>query len=170
MRISRTVIAALGLAFGLAASAQKEAKPHPPAVGTTAPAFRVATLDGKPVSLAEFRGKAVLVNFWATWCGNCKVEMPWIAGIREKYANQGFEVLGILTDNATPEKVERLTKQYGVKYPILMCNHATAQAYGGLPSLPESFFIDRHGKIVAVMDGADSAQEIEANLRKALVK
>jgi peroxiredoxin len=137
-------------------------------LGQPAPGFQVTSLDGGPVSLADYRGKAVLVNFWATWCGNCKLEMPWLAELRERYASRGFEVLGILTDKAPAEKIESLTRKYGVRYPILICNHATAQAYGGLPGLPESFFIDRRGKIVAVMSGADSEQEIEANIRHAL--
>jgi glutathione peroxidase-family protein len=137
-------------------------------VGKMAPSFAVTTLEGKPVSLANYRGKAVLINFWATWCANCKLEMPWLAQLREKYKEQGFEVLGILTNNATPEKIERVKVKYSVKYPILMCNHATAQVYGGLPDLPESFFIDRKGRVVAVMDGADSEEQIEANIRKAL--
>jgi thiol-disulfide isomerase/thioredoxin len=126
------------------------------------------TLDGKQVSLADYKGKALLVNFWATWCGNCKIEMPWLEQLREKYAKQGFEVLGIVTDNAPSERVISLTQKYGVHYPILLCNHATARAYGGLPDLPESFFIDRHGKIVAELDGADSERQIEANILKTL--
>lgn len=118
--------------------------------------------------MANYKGKAVLVNFWATWCGNCKVEMPWLEHLREKYAAQGFEVLGIVTDNASSAKIMTLATKYGVHYPILVCNHATAKAYGGLPSLPQSFFIDRRGRIVAVMDGADSEQSIEVNIKKAL--
>jgi thiol-disulfide isomerase/thioredoxin len=116
----------------------------------------------------HIKGKALIVNFWATWCGNCKVEMPWLAELREKYASQGLEVLGIVTDDAPTEKIESLAQKYGVKYPILGCNHAAAQAYGGLPYLPESFFIDRHGRIVAEMDGADSKEEIERDIRKTL--
>jgi peroxiredoxin len=143
---------------------------HRSLVGQLAPSFTVRSLDGDAVSLTSFRGKAVLVNFWATWCGNCKVEMPWLAQLREKYASQGVEVLGILTDNSSPEKVAAITQKYGVQYPILMCNHKTAQAYGGLPELPASFFIDRRGIVVAVMDGADSEQQIEANIRKTLKK
>lgn len=150
-----------------APQAGQPAKP-PSLIGKRAPAFTVATLDGKPVQLADYPGKAILVNFWATWCPNCKVEMPWLAQLREKYAGQGFEVLGILTNNATPEKIERIKTKYDIQYPILMCNHATAQAYGGLPELPASFFIDRHGKIVAEMGSADSQDEIEQNIRKAL--
>jgi cytochrome c biogenesis protein CcmG/thiol:disulfide interchange protein DsbE len=133
-----------------------------------APNFEVRTLDGKPVFLEDYKGKTLIVNFWATWCGNCKLEMPWLAQLREKYAGQGFEVLGIVTDNAPVSKISALTQKYGVKYPILKCNHKTAQAYGGLPELPASFFIDRRGIIVAVMGGADSEQQIEANVQRAL--
>ncbi len=137
-------------------------------LGKTAPQFVTTTLEGKRVSLASYKGKVLIVNFWATWCGNCKLEMPWLAQLRDKYTSQGFEVLGILTDEASSEKIASLQRKYGVHYPILFCNHATAQAYGGLPDLPESFFIGREGKIVKVMEGADSEQEIEFNIRKAL--
>jgi peroxiredoxin len=137
-------------------------------LGRPAPDFKAETLNGKTVSLDQYRGKAVLINFWATWCGNCRLEMPWLAELREKYASQGFEVLGIVTDNASAAKIATITQKSGVRYPILACNHATAQAYGGLPDLPESFFVDRSGKVVAAMEGADSEAEIDANIRKAL--
>lgn len=91
-------------------------------VGKRAPAFLVTTLDGKPVSLADYRGKALLVNFWATWCGACKLEMPWLAQLREQYAPQGLEIVGIVTDGATEEKVRQIADKYGVKYPVLRCN------------------------------------------------
>jgi thiol-disulfide isomerase/thioredoxin len=138
-------------------------------IGKPAPDFFVTSLDGKKISLGDYRGKALLINFWATWCGNCKLEMPWLASLQEKYANQSFQVLGIVTDNAPTSKVRSLTAKYGVKYPILECNHATAQAYGGLPELPVSFFVSRHGVVVAEMAGADSEREIESNIRKALL-
>jgi thiol-disulfide isomerase/thioredoxin len=137
-------------------------------IGRRAPDFVVSTLDGRRVAIRSYRGKAVLVNFWATWCGNCRLEMPWLARLREKYAAQGFEVLGIVTDDAPFAKITSIAQKYGVKYPILGCNHATAQAYGGLPDLPESFFIDRQGRIVAETEGADSQEQIEANIQKAL--
>jgi glutathione peroxidase-family protein len=94
--------------------------------------------------------------------------MPWLAELREQYKSQEVEVLGIVTDNAPTEKTMAIAQRYGVHYPILECNHATTQAFGGLPDLPESFFINRHGVIVAEMDGADSKQEIEAKIQKAL--
>jgi predicted amidohydrolase YtcJ/peroxiredoxin len=137
-------------------------------VGSVAPPFTVSTLDDKPVSLADYRGRALLINFWATWCEPCRQEMPWLAELREQYASRGFEVLGILTDNAPGEKVAALLAKDGVEYPILMCNHKTAQDYGGLPELPKSFFINSDGVVVAEMSGADSKAEIEANIRRAL--
>lgn len=76
-----------------------------------------------------------------------------------KYKAQGFEVLGIVTDDAPRSKVAAMTEKYGIRCPILRCNHATAHAYGGLPDPPESFFANRHGKIVAEMTGADSEQD-----------
>lgn len=140
----------------------------PHLLGRSAPSFSVVSLDGQTVSLDSYRGKVVLVNFWATWCGACKLEMPWLAELREQYKSQGFEVLGILTNDAPREKIAAIAQKYDVKYPILVCNHKTAQAYGGLPELPESFFIDRRGRVVAEMTGADSKREIEANIQKAL--
>jgi peroxiredoxin len=139
-------------------------------LGKDAPAFVVKTLGGKQVSLADYKGKPVVVNFWATWCEACRQEMPWLAELRERYRPQGFEVLGIVTDRASPEKIASAVESYGVKYPILFCNHATAQAYGGLPELPVSFFIDRRGKIIAKMTGADSKEEIEARIKEVLSK
>ena len=142
----------------------------PNLVGKPAPNFVVKALDGKEISLRDYRGRALVVNFWATWCGACKLEMPWLAQLREQYANRGFEVLGIVTDDAAPQTVATVTRKYGVKYPILECNHKTAQAYGGLSYLPASFFVDRKGKIIAEMADAESKQELEVEIRKALME
>ncbi len=137
-------------------------------VDKPAPAFIVTTLDGKTVSLADYKGKPLIVNFWATWCGACRLEMPWLAQLRQQYAPQELEIVGIVTDGATEEKVRQIADKYGVKYPVLRCNHKTAQAYGGLPYLPESFYIDKTGKVVLEAADASSKEEIEANIRKLL--
>lgn len=137
-------------------------------LGKAAPAFLVTTLEGRPVSLVDYRGKALLVNFWATWCAACKLEMPWLAQLREKYVGQKFEIIGIVTDSATEEKIRQIAAKYGVEYRIARCNHKTAQAYGGLPYLPESFYIDKYGKVVLTAADASSKEEIEANIRKLL--
>jgi thiol-disulfide isomerase/thioredoxin len=137
-------------------------------VGKPAPTFIVTTLDGRQVSIADYKGKALLINFWATWCAACKLEMPALAQLREQYAPQGFEIVGIVTDRATEETVRRIATKYGIKYPLLRCNHKTAQAYGGLPELPESFYIDKYGKVVLAEAASGSKEEIEANIRKLL--
>jgi cytochrome c biogenesis protein CcmG/thiol:disulfide interchange protein DsbE len=137
-------------------------------IGHPAPDFTVSMLDGKQVSLSAFHGKVLLLNFWATWCGACKVEMPWLAQLREQHAFEGFEVLGVVTDGASDEKIKRVVDASGVKYPIAHCNHKTAQAFGGLPYLPTSFFIDRDGKVIVEFAEADSKAELEAIIRKAL--
>jgi thiol-disulfide isomerase/thioredoxin len=137
-------------------------------VGQPAPAFTVHKLGGGEVSLTDYKGKVILVNFWATWCGACKLEMPWLAQLRQKYASQGFEVLGIVTDNAPAAKIDDIAQKYGVKYPILMCNHRTAQAYGGIEYLPASFYIARNGKVVIESSESTSKDEIEADILKTI--
>ncbi len=150
-----------------------------PLDGKPAPEFTLEDLGGKKVSLASYRGKAVLVNFWATWCGPCKLETPWLVELRNKYAAQGFEVLGVNSegDDAKPGSVawtqdktaiEKFAAQQRIPYPVLMNGDSLAKPYGGLDNLPESFFVDRKGVVVASQVGIDSESRMEANIRKAL--
>jgi len=149
-----------------------------PLVGKPAPGFELEDLNGKKVSLASYKGNAVLINFWATWCGPCKVETPWLVDLRNQYAAQGFEILGISTDdidrdspdkfNMEKKEIARFVEQLHMSYPVLIEGDKISQPYGGLDSLPESFFVDRDGKVVAAQIGLTSKDEIEANIRKSL--
>ncbi|MFP5209897.1 MAG: TlpA family protein disulfide reductase [Acidobacteriota bacterium] len=151
-----------------------------PLNGKPAPNFSLEDLSGKEVSLASFRGKAVLINFWATWCTPCKLETPWLIELRKKYEQQGFEVIGISTegddikpsDKAAWDKdkqaVEKFVREEGVPYPILMGGDSIAQPYGGVDDLPTSFYVDRKGVVVAAQMGITSESEMESNIRKAL--
>jgi cytochrome c biogenesis protein CcmG/thiol:disulfide interchange protein DsbE len=94
--------------------------------------------------------------------------MPWLAQLREQYAGQGFEILGILTDDAGPGRIMTILRRSAVGYPIARCDHATAQKYGGLPYLPVSFYISRRGKVIDVTIGSNSKPEIESLIRKTL--
>jgi cytochrome c biogenesis protein CcmG/thiol:disulfide interchange protein DsbE len=149
-----------------------------PLKGRPAPEFTLEDLNGKKVSLASYKGKAVLINFWATWCAPCKIETPWLIELRNQYATQGFEVLGISEDDldlgdtlklSTEKKeIARSVQQMQIPYPVLIDGDAISQPYGGLDELPTSFFVDRKGTIVAAQLGLTSKDDIEANIRKSL--
>ncbi|HUR36773.1 MAG TPA: TlpA disulfide reductase family protein [Terriglobales bacterium] len=137
-------------------------------IGKAAPEFELSTLDGKSVKLSDFKGRPVLVNFWATWCGPCKIEMPWFIDLKKKYEAQGFEIIGIAMEDTENEKIAEFTKQMGVNYVILKGKNAVADAYGDVQGLPTSFYLDREGKIVAQHAGLVSRSTIEDDVRLAL--
>ena len=137
--------------------------------GKQAPAFALTNLDGKKVSLADYKGRPVLVNFWATWCGPCKVEMPWFEEFRKQYAAQGFEILGLADDvDAGKDMIAKVATKAGVSYPILLTDGKVQTAYGGLDVLPMSFYVDRNGVIVEQTAGLGSKEQIEANIKKVI--
>jgi len=159
-----------------AATGSAEAQPQP-FKGKPAPKFTLTDLNGKKVSLSDYKGKAVLLNFWATWCGPCKLEIPWIVKLRDQYKAQGFEVLGIESDNydddpkglaAYKAGVVKSATGLGINYPVLLEGDTLSQAYGGLDGLPNSFYVDRNGIVTAQIVGLADRDEIEANIKKAL--
>jgi len=149
-----------------------------PLVGKPAPDFALEDLSGNKVSLSSYKGKAVLINFWATWCGPCKLETPWIIDLRNQYAAQGFEVLGVSADDidrdnpklfANEKKdIAKFVSAEKMPYPVLIEGDKISKPYGGLDSLPMSFFVDRKGTVVAAQMGLTSASDMEGNIKKAL--
>ena len=135
---------------------------------TVAPDFSLESLEGKTMRLSDFRGKAVLLNFWATWCGPCKIEMPWFVELQQKYGSQGLQVVGVAMDDASKEDIAKFAKQMGVNYPVLIGKEAVGDSYGGIPALPETFFIGRDGKVVDKILGLRGKAEIEDAIKKAL--
>ncbi|HSA93011.1 MAG TPA: redoxin domain-containing protein [Terriglobales bacterium] len=135
--------------------------------GSLAPDFTLQSVDGRTVRLADLRGKAVVLNFWATWCGPCKVEMPWLAELQKQYGPQGLEVIGISMDDER-EKVLPFVKEVGADYTILHGTEEVGEAYGGVQFLPATFYVDREGKIVDRVFGLVSHSEIEGNIKKSL--
>jgi len=162
----------------VADSAGGAAKYVSPLTGKAAPGFSLEDLSGRKVSLASFKGKAVLINFWATWCAPCKIETPWLVELRNRYAAQGFEVLGVSADDIdrddrqklSDEKKEiaRSVQQMHIPYPVLIDGGSLDKFYGGLDELPTSFFVDRNGTVVAAQLGLTSKDDIEANIKKAM--
>jgi thiol-disulfide isomerase/thioredoxin len=112
-----------------------------------APAFELKDLDGKPVSLAEAKGKIVLLNFWATWCGPCRAEIPDLVDLQKRYADK-FEIIALATDEDDADEVRRFVREAGINYRVAMTSDEIRRDYGGISALPTSFVIDAQGRIV----------------------
>jgi thiol-disulfide isomerase/thioredoxin len=138
-------------------------------LGKSAPSFTLVDLDGKKVSLADYKGHAVVLNFWATYCGPCKLEMPWFQALQSKYKDQGLVVLGLDQDDGMAVKeVAAASKRVGVTYPILLPDDKVSKSYQLSDYIPETFYVDKTGKIVDQTIGAHSKDELEADVQKAI--
>ena len=136
--------------------------------GVPAPDFTLPTLDGRTLKLSDFRGKAVLLNFWATWCPPCKVEMPWFEDLQRQYGSDGLVVLGVAMDDTDPKTIAKFASELGVNYPVLLGTDQVSDDYGNVQYLPTTFYIGRDGTIVDKMTGLLDRKDIEAAVKKAL--
>jgi thiol-disulfide isomerase/thioredoxin len=151
-----------------------------PLLGKQAPDFELVDLHGKKVTLADYKGKPLMINFWATWCGPCKLETPWLVELAKEYEPKGFEILGIDAedDDVKPSDkagwakdkaaVERFVKQEKMPYPVLLGGDGISGSYGGLEAMPTSFWVDRNGKVVAAQMGITSKADMEEKIKKAM--
>jgi thiol-disulfide isomerase/thioredoxin len=137
-------------------------------IGSLAPDFELPALDGKNLKLSDLRGKAVLLNFWATYCGPCKIEMPWFVELQKEYGPQGFQIVGVAMDDASTEDIAKFVKELGVNYPILLGKESVGESYGGVGVLPTTFFLDRDGKLIAREFGLQSRSVFVDHIKKAL--
>jgi thiol-disulfide isomerase/thioredoxin len=153
-------------------SEQAEAAPKgpgDPAKGSVAPTFELKSIpDGKSVALASFRGKAVLLNFWATWCGPCKIEMPWLVDLQKKYGPQGLQIVGVAMDDTDSKEIADFAQKMGVNYVVLKGTEKVGDLYGGVDRLPLTYYVDRSGKVVDETVGLASESVIEDAIKKAL--
>jgi peroxiredoxin len=133
-----------------------------------APNFSLQDSDGRSVQLSDYRGKVVLLNFWATWCGPCKVEIPWFMEFERKHKDRGFAVVGVSMDEDGWQVVKPFASKLGINYRILLGSDSIAQLYGGVDSLPTTFIIDREGRIAAVHIGLVSKSSYEKDLDEIL--
>jgi thiol-disulfide isomerase/thioredoxin len=132
-----------------------------------APAFQLNDLNGKPISLAEAKGKIVLLNFWATWCGPCRAEIPDLVDLQKRYADK-FEIIALATDEDDPDEVRRFVLQSGINYRVAMSSDAVLRDYGGIAALPTSFVIDPEGRIVQKHVGLNDPSIYELEVRAML--
>lgn len=137
--------------------------------GKAAPAFSLMDVSGKTVKLEDFKGHPVVINFWATYCLPCKLEMPWFEEFTKKYGSDGLVVLGVDQDDDMPkEQVAAAAKKTGVDYPILMPSKTIAKDYALGDYLPETIYVDKNGKIVEESVGTPTKDEMEAEVRKVI--
>ncbi len=134
----------------------------------TAPDFALKDADGKTVRLSDYRGKVVVLDFWATWCGPCKIEIPWFVEFQRQHKDQGFEVIGVSMDDDGWEAVKPFAQKLGINYRVVLGNDDAAQAYGGIDALPTTFLIDREGKIAATHVGVASKSDFENGIEELL--
>jgi peroxiredoxin len=138
------------------------------AEGTAAPDFTLPDLDGHSVSLADFRGKVVVVNFWATWCPPCRAEIPDFVRMQARYRERGLEFVGLSLDAGGARDVRPFADEHDVNYPMLIADEKIANAYGGIVGIPTSFVIDRQGKIVKRFVGYTDPKVWESTLESLL--
>jgi peroxiredoxin len=133
-----------------------------------APDFTVRSLDGRTVHLRDLRGKVVVVNFWATWCGGCKVEIPHLVEIYRRLHSRGLEIIGFSMDDAGDDVVTRFAKLKQMDYTIARPTDDVTKSYGGLLFLPQTFVVDQHGMIVATISGPPEPHAFEEMLEALL--
>jgi len=168
--MSRTQVAAASaaLAFLLASCSRPSSAPtgelKSEGQRKPAPNFSLKDADGNAVNLAEYRGKVVLVNFWATWCGPCEAEIPWFIEFEKKYKDRGFAVLGVSMDDDGWKSVRPYVASHKINYRVVIGSEVVSQQFGEIDSLPTSFVLDRQGRIasnhVGLVDKVDYQNEI----------
>ncbi len=132
-----------------------------------APEFKVITLDAKLLSLADYKSKVVLLNFWATWCGPCRAEVPDLVELQNKYQNQ-LQIIGLVVDDDDQEAIKKFVDQFGINYPVAIATDALRLEYGGIPALPTSFVLDAEGRVVQKHEGLRDPVLYEVEIRSLL--
>ncbi|MEO6910567.1 MAG: TlpA disulfide reductase family protein [Edaphobacter sp.] len=134
-----------------------------------APSFVRMDLQGQKVNLSAYRGRVVLLNFWATWCAPCLIEMPAFVSWQKQYSKAGLQVVGVSMDDDAPP-VRRAYAKYRLNYPVVMGDAKLGELYGGVLGLPVTYLIDRNGKIVKRYEGAVDLKQLEIEVKKLLAK
>ncbi|MGH9744093.1 MAG: TlpA family protein disulfide reductase, partial [Candidatus Acidiferrum sp.] len=132
-----------------------------------APGLALTALDGKPLQLEAIHGKVVFLNFWATWCGPCRAEVPDLVALQNRYEGQ-LQIIGLDVDDDDAAAVQKYVKETGINYPIAMASDEVRMAYGGIPALPTSFVLDTQGRVVQKHVGLWNPAVYETEIRALL--
>ena len=132
-----------------------------------APAWKLKDTEGKDVTFAQLKGKVVVVDFWATWCGPCRAEIPGYVAMQRKYGDR-LAIVGVSVDQGGPELVKAFGEKYGVNYPLVMADEAIQKAFGGIEAIPTTFLIDANGQIRDRKVGAEETETYEKKIASLL--
>jgi thiol-disulfide isomerase/thioredoxin len=132
------------------------------------PAWELQDVDGKTVQSADFKGKVVILDFWATWCGPCKAEIPSLIALQDKYGKDGLAVVGISVDTDGAAVVKKFAGRLGINYPVVLADQKITRAFGGIEVIPATFIVDREGRIVKRHLGLAMQEELENELKPLL--
>ena len=158
---------ALGLVADEAPAFQKVAASDPDK-RPRAPAWELKDLDGNTVRMADYKGKVVILDFWATWCPPCKKEIPGFINLQKKYGDKGLVVIGVSLDEGGPAVVKPFAQKMGINYPLVMGDQKIAAAFGGIEAIPTTFIIDREGNVVTGHQGYADEATFESEIKPLL--
>ena len=166
-RTCETITATLGIP-SFASKSEANATASESGRADLAPAWQLPDLNGKLVSSAEFEGKVLLIDFWATWCPPCRKMIPGLVELQEAYADAGLVIVGVSLDRKGPEVVRAFNEKFRVNYTSLMGDEAIVSAFGGIEGIPTSFLIDREGRIVEKHVGYTSKRKLKSEIEPLL--
>ena len=159
-RILSIVFLTIVLLPAAAPPAQAGARPAPP--------WEASDVEGKTVKSSDFKGKVVILDFWATWCPPCREEIPGFVALQNKYANKGLTIVGVSLDEQGPSVVKPFMKRFAMNYPVVMGDSKLVSDYGGISAIPTTFIIDRQGNVVTAHQGYTDQATFEAEIRPLL--
>ena len=162
------VLAVLSIGCSSGSRTVKAASVRPNKERKLAPDFALQDVNGHTVKLSDYRGKVVLLDFWATWCGPCKIEIPWFQEFERQNKDKGFAVIGVAMDEEGWDVVKPFAQERSINYRLVVGNDSIAQQFGGVDALPTTFLIDREGKIASVHIGLSGKRDFENGIQELL--
>jgi len=139
-------------------------------VGKAAPDFQLPSLDGRQVSLSQFRGKVVILDFWATWCKPCRLELPHFAALQQEFGTEALQIIGVSLDQAGSDEVASFVREWKIPYIVVMGNGKVVRDYGGIRGIPTTFVIDKQGNVYRKYVGYRDKEVFEKDIRALLEK